>query len=56
MQGHGCVVYWSLCSFEADYIAETNRNSKIRRKKHNTGKDKNSDCAKHLNDNFNHEF
>ena len=38
------------------YIAETNRNSKIGRKKHNTGKDKNSNCAKHLNDNFNHEF
>ena len=29
---------------------------KNRLKGHSTGRDKNSDCVKHLNDNFNHEF
>ena len=30
-------------------------NFEIKWKEHRTGRDKNSDCVKYLNDNFNHE-
>ena len=53
---HSCVIYRGLCSCGADYIGETIRNSEIRWNEHSTGKDKNSDCVKHLNDHFDHEF
>ena len=53
---HSCVIYRGICSCGADYIGETIRNSEIRWNEHSTGKDKNSDCVKHLNDNFDHEF
>ena len=56
IQHHTYVIYRGVCSCGADYIGETIRNSEIRWKEHNTGKDKNSDCVKHLNDNFYHEF
>ena len=50
------MVVWyivALCSCGVNYINETVGNSKIRWNKH-TGKDKKSDCVKHLNDNFDH--
>ena len=53
---HSCVIYRGICSCGADYIGETIRNSEIRWNEHSTGKDKNSDCVKHLNDHFGHEF
>ena len=53
---HSCVIYRGICWYGADYIGETIKNSEIRWNEHITGKDKNSDCVKHLNDNFDHEF
>ena len=54
---HHCrVIYRGICSYSADYIGETVRNSEIRWSEHSTGKDKNSDCNKHLNDHFDHKF
>ena len=53
---HSCVLYRGICSCGADYIDETIRNSEIRWNEHITGKHQNSDCLKHLNDNFDHEF
>ena len=40
----------------ADYIGETVRNTRLRQNEHENGTDKNSECAKHLNENDNHEF
>ena len=51
---HSCVIYRGLCSCCADDIGETIRNSEIRLNEHITGKEKNSDCVKHLNDHFDH--
>ena len=45
-----------ICSCSANYIGETIRDSEIRCNEHITGKDKNSDCVKHINDHFDHEF
>ena len=56
IQNHSCVIYRGVCSCGADCIGGTIRNSKIRWKEHSTGKDKNSDCVKHLNDNFDQKF
>ena len=53
---HSCVIYRGICSWGADYIGETIRNSEIRWNEHSAGKDENSDCVKHLNDHFDHEF
>ena len=53
---HSCVIYCGICSCGADYIDETIRNFEIRWNEHITGKDKNSDCVKHLNNHFDHEF
>ena len=53
---YSCVIYDSVCSCSADYIGETIRNSEIRWKEHSSGKDKDSDSVKNLNDNFDHEF
>ena len=52
---HSCVIYRGICSCDANYIGEKIRNSEIRWNEHSTGKDKNSDCVKHLNDYFGHE-
>ena len=52
---HSRVIYRGICSYSADYIGETVRNSEIRWNEHSTGKDKNSDCIKHLNDHFDHK-
>ena len=46
---HSCV---SICSCGADYIGETIRDSEVRWNEHTTGKDKNSDCVKHLKQSF----
>ena len=56
IQNHSCVIYRGVCSCGADCIGGTIRHSEIRWKEHSTGKDKNSDCVKYLNDNFDHEF
>ena len=53
---YSCVIYCGICSCGADYIGETIRNSEIRWNEHITGKIKNLNCIKHLNDNFDHEF
>ena len=53
---HSCVIYRGICSCGADYIDETISNYEKRWNEHITGKDKNSDCLKHLSDNFDHEF
>ena len=53
---HSCIIYRGICSGGADYIGETIRNSEIRWNEHITGKYNNSDCVKHFNDNFEHEF
>ena len=50
------MIYRGICSYVGDYIGETIRNFKIRWHEHITGKDKNSDCVKNLNDHFDHEF
>ena len=50
------MIYRGICSCGADYIGETIRNSEIRWNEHSTGKDKNPDCVKHLNDHFGREF
>ena len=50
------MVYCGICSCSADYIGEKIRNSETRWNAHITGKDKNLDCVKHLNDHFDHEF
>ena len=57
VQHQGCIIYCSVCSRGAYYTGETIRNSKLRWKEHSTGRDKNFDCVRHLNNNnFNHEF
>ena len=53
---HSCLIYCGICLCGADYIGEMIRHSEIRWNEHSTGKDKNSDCVKHLNDHFEHEF
>ena len=53
---HSCVIYRGIHSFCADFVGGMIRNSEIRWNEHITGKDKKSDCVKHLNDNFDHEF
>ena len=53
---YSCVIYTGICSCGADYIGETVRNAQLRWNEHENGTDKNSECAKHLNENDNHEF
>ena len=53
---NSCVIYRGICSCGADYIGETVRNAQLRWNEHENGTDKNSECAKHLNENDNHEF
>ena len=50
------MIYRGICSCGTDYIGETIRNSEIRWNEHITIKDKHSDCVKHLNNHFDHEF
>ena len=38
---HSCVAYRGTCSYGANYIGETIRNSQIRWNEHITGEDKN---------------
>ena len=55
--GHySCIIYREICSCGADCIGETVRNARLRWNEHENGTDKNSECAKHLNENDNHEF
>ena len=53
---YSCVIYRVICSCSADYFVETIRSSELRWNEHITGKYKNLDCVKHLNDYFDHEF
>ena len=53
---YSCVIYRGICSCGADYIGETRRNAQLRWNEHENGTDKNFECAKHLNQNDNHEF
>ena len=50
------MIYHGICSSGADYIGEAIRNSEIRWNEHITPKDKKSDCVKHSNDHFDHDF
>ena len=51
-----CAIYRGICSCGADYIGETVRNAGLRWNEHENGTDKNSECAKNLNENGNHGF
>ena len=53
---YSCIICRGKCSCGTDYIGETVRNARLRWNEHENGKDKNSECAKHLNENDNHEF
>ena len=48
------MVYRRICSCGADYIGEAACNARLRWNKHKNGTDKNSKCAKHLNENDEH--
>ena len=47
---YSCIIYTGICSCRPDYIRETVRNARLR------WNEKNSECAKHLNENDNHDF
>ena len=49
------VIYHGICSCNADYYGETDRNSTIRWNEHNNPLH-NSNAAKHLKDNLTHKF
>ena len=51
-----CIIYKGICLCRADYIEETVRNAQLQWNAHENGTDKNSKCAKHLNENDNYEF
>ena len=53
---YSCCIYKGVCSCGADYIGETIRNARVRWNEHDSGTDKKSECAKHLKENFSHEF
>ena len=53
---YSCVIHSGICSCGADYIGETVRNARLRWNDHENGIDKNSECAKHSNENDDHEF
>ena len=53
---YSCVIFRGICSCGADFTGEKIRNCKIRWNEHITGKDRNLDCVKHLNHNFDLEF
>ena len=56
VQHLSCVIYKVVCSCGADYIGETIRNVKIRWNEHESGIDKNSECFKHLQEHWSHDF
>ena len=53
---YSCIMCRGICSCGADYIGETVRNARLRWNEHENGTDKNSECAKYLHENDNHEF
>ena len=53
---YSCIIYRGICSCGADYIGETVRNARLPWNEHENGTDENSKCAKHLNENDNHEL
>ena len=53
---YSCVIYRGICSCGADYMWETVRIAQLQWNEHWNNADKNSKCAKHLNENDNHEF
>ena len=56
LQHHSCGIYRGVCLCGTDCIGQTIRNLEIRWKEHSTERNKNSDCVRHLSDNYNHEF
>ena len=53
---YSCIIYRGICSCGEDCIGETVRNARLRWNEHENGTDKNTECAKHLSENNNHEF
>ena len=53
---YSCIIYRGMCSCGADYIGETVRDARLRWNEHENGTDKNSGCAKNLNENDFPEF
>ena len=53
---YSCVIYGGIRSCGANYVGETVRNARLRWNEHKNGTDKNSECAKHLNEDDNHQF
>ena len=53
---YSCVIYRGICSCVAGCIENTVHSTRLRWYEHENGTDKNSECAKRLNENDNHEF
>ena len=51
-----CIICRGICSCEVDYTGETVLNARFQWNEHENSIDKNSECAKHLNKNDNHDF
>ena len=51
-----CIIYKGVCSCAADFIGEMIRIINVRWNEHQSRIDKNSECFKHLQEHFNHEF
>ena len=49
-----CISTVGLYILAYNHVGKTFRSSETRSNEQNTGKNKNSDCVKHLNDNFDH--
>ena len=53
---YSCIIYRLICSCWADYIGVTVRNAQLRWNEHQNRSDKNSEYAKHLDENDNHGY
>ena len=53
---YSCIIYRGICSCWADYVGVTVRNTQLRWNEHENCADKNSEYAKHLDENDNHEY
>ena len=53
---YSCVIYRGICSCVAGCIENTVHSTRLCWYEHENGTDKNSECAKRLNENDNHEF
>ena len=56
VQQLSCVIYKCVCSCGTDYTGETIHNVNIKWNEHGSEIDKNSECTKHHQEHFNHEF